>query len=140
MPPPPQTPLVTNTKVAISNPSPFQCLQDWKGYESFSKNFKKMEIRELSVGNWVRTLDGDEMVMNIKLSGGYIMTYNGSRQIKRYVGDVSPIPLTEEILQNLNTPGLMRVYRCCIQYLDRSVAKKIKYVHQLQNLYILLKL
>lgn len=102
-----------------------------------------MDIRELRIGNYIKLMLNDEDFKLIQV------TLNDLEVIDNKKGIFEPIPITEEWLLKFGfekTPlgyfkkdGIILVvedfyYECLLG----SVAKILKYIHQLQNLYFAL--
>lgn len=113
-----------------------------------------MEAKELRIGNFVNFNDDGEIkqikVLGIDLFGGWNSVIYDENIPDIEMCDIEPIPLTEEWIFNfgvkieeLNLPYSYEFY-CNNGYLrilrDEKNRKctRIKYVHQLQNLYFAL--
>jgi hypothetical protein len=112
----------------------------------------EIEARELRIGNYISSMYGEgaaviKSIVEEKNWGGYfVVTENNKTSIKM----INPIPLTEEWLIKLgfkkDKVDLATYYfgdfeiqlPVYLKYKDAHL-NKIKYVHQLQNLYFALR-
>jgi hypothetical protein len=123
-----------------------------------------MDARELRIGNWVQTHLADFAGGKYKrVDGNIIASYDAVQNASRIViGDISPIPLTPEILEKAGfvkqnngwVHGGPKGYLVTVFSLyDNNMAQgeldlqlngsnlpmpNVKYLHQLQNLYFAL--
>lgn len=61
-----------------------------------------MDRRELSLYNWVNTPAGAEMVVGFSANSSKVMTYNGHRDARWSQSELTPIPITPELLEKNN--------------------------------------
>jgi hypothetical protein len=119
-----------------------------------------MEARELRIGNWINTIEGHTQIKAMSEEGLMATSIMDGGDL---LGWAEPIPLTEEWLlkfgfkedkykwfnktyDSQEEVGLlsynMSSMRTAISYVDSEdsgfVGFKLKYVHQLQNLYFAL--
>jgi len=121
-----------------------------------------MQPTELRLGNWVFN-DENKPVQLVVIETAEFAEWNGSDSQYMFLEDggykysaIKAIPLTPEILQKCGSPetkGLWYEHEISSFFLDGSgnffagevlnvdspvIAKNIKYLHQLQNLYFML--
>ena len=108
-----------------------------------------MKLDELMVDNWVDSIYGEQCILDIQTTQNQIITDYSQIFLSE---EIDPIKLSEEWLLNFgagktefaNYPTIfnlpkMNVYKDHIGFrLLSSLDRRIKYVHELQNLYYLL--